>query len=82
EVVEQLQEKHMAQEKPRSTGGGWWLPFYGKKSDLKVETPKVTTPITATDVIAAAAKSEIVPTTLTHQESNGNNTAPKNSYVT
>ncbi|CAM4785326.1 unnamed protein product [Rotaria magnacalcarata] len=79
EVVEQLQEKHMAQEKPRSTGGGWWLPFYGKKSDLKVETPKVTTPITATDVIAAAAKSEIVPTTLTHQESNGNNTAPKNS---
>ncbi|CAF4394107.1 unnamed protein product, partial [Rotaria magnacalcarata] len=21
----------MAQEKPRSTGGGWWLPFYGKK---------------------------------------------------
>ncbi|CAF4544087.1 unnamed protein product, partial [Rotaria magnacalcarata] len=37
------------------------------------------TPITATDVIAAAAKSEIVPTTLTHQESNGNNTAPKNS---
>jgi hypothetical protein len=31
ETIEQLQEKHMAQTKPRSTGGGWWLPFYGKK---------------------------------------------------
>ncbi|CAF3717267.1 unnamed protein product [Rotaria socialis] len=79
EVVEQLQEKHMAQEKPRSTGGGWWLPFYGKKSDMKVETPKVTTPITATDAIAAAAKSEVVPTALTPQDSNGNNTSSKNS---
>ncbi|CAF4478961.1 unnamed protein product, partial [Rotaria sp. Silwood2] len=70
ETVEQLQEKHMAQIKPRTTGGGWWLPFYSKKSDMKNEIPKITTPITSTDIIATAAKSEIVPTTLIHQDSN------------
>lgn len=32
DAVEQLQEKHMAQAKPRTTGSGWWgIPFYGKK---------------------------------------------------
>ncbi|CAF4825357.1 unnamed protein product [Rotaria sp. Silwood1] len=69
EIIEQLQEKHMAQTKPRTTGGGWWLPFYGKKSDMKNENSKV---ITSTDVIAAAAKSEIVPITLNRHDSNDN----------
>ncbi|CAF4336085.1 unnamed protein product [Rotaria sp. Silwood2] len=78
ETIEQLQEKHMAQTKPRTTGGGWWLPFYGKKADMKNEMPKVTTPITSTDVIAAAAKSEIVPTILI-QDSNDNAKNLKNS---
>ncbi len=31
ETIEQLQDKHMAQIKPRATGGGWWLPFYSRK---------------------------------------------------
>ena len=36
ETIEQLQEKHMAQTKPRATGGGWWgLPFYSKKVRIK-----------------------------------------------
>ncbi|CAF0887157.1 unnamed protein product [Rotaria sordida] len=77
ETIEQLQDKHMAQIKPRTTGGGWWLPFYGKKADMKNEIPKITTPITSTDVLAAAAKSEIVPTTLTRQDSNDNTKTSK-----
>jgi len=31
ETIEQLQDKHMAQIKPRAAGGGWWLPFYSRK---------------------------------------------------
>ena len=36
---------------------------------MKNETPKATTPITATDVIAAAAKSEVMPSTLSRHHS-------------
>ncbi|UJR31952.1 hypothetical protein I4U23_019425 [Adineta vaga] len=69
EAIEQLQDKHMAQAKPRTTGGGWWLPFYSKKSDMKNETPKLTTPTTATDNIPAAAKSEMLPSITTRPDS-------------
>jgi phosphatidate phosphatase LPIN len=36
EAIEQLQEKHMTQIKPRTTGGGWWPSFYGKKVPKEV----------------------------------------------
>jgi len=48
---------------------------------MKNETPKVTTPITATDILAVAAKSEIVPTTFTRHGSIDNTKIEKNSYV-
>jgi len=48
---------------------------------MKNETPKVTTPITATDVIALAAKSEIVPTTFSRHDSIDNTKTEKHSYV-
>ncbi|CAF1175683.1 unnamed protein product [Adineta steineri] len=79
ETIEQLQDKHMAQTKPPTKGGGWWLPFYGKKSDMKNDTSKVTTPITTTDVIAVAAKSEITPSILNHTNLNDNSKSEKTS---
>ncbi|CAF0879456.1 unnamed protein product [Adineta ricciae] len=69
EAIEQLQDKHMKQEKPRATGSGWWLPFYSKKPDLKIEAAKVTTPVTAADTIPTVAKSEIIQSTTTRPES-------------
>ena len=46
---------------------------------MKNETPKVTTPITATDVLAVVAKSEIVPTGFTRHDSTGSTKSQKNS---
>ncbi len=48
---------------------------------MKNETPKVTTPITATDILAVAAKSEVVPTVLTRHHSIDNTKIGKNWYV-
>jgi hypothetical protein len=48
---------------------------------MKNETPKVTTPITATDILAVAAKSEVVPTVLTRHYSIDNTKIEKNWYV-
>jgi hypothetical protein len=46
---------------------------------MKNETPKVTTPITATDVLAVAAKSEVMPSTFTRHHSMENSKTLKNS---
>jgi hypothetical protein len=48
---------------------------------MKNETPKVTTPITATDILAVAAKSEVVPTVLTRHHSIDTTKIEKNWYV-
>jgi hypothetical protein len=48
---------------------------------MKNDTPKVTTPITATDILAVAAKSEVVPTTFTRHGSIDNTKIEKNSCV-
>lgn len=45
---------------------------------MKDETPK---PITATDVLAVAAKSELLPSTLAHDDSTNQVKTKKNSYV-
>lgn len=38
ETIEKLQEKHMAQTKPRATGGfRWGIPFYSKKVRSELE---------------------------------------------
>ena len=81
ETLDQLQEKHMTQAKPRATSGGWWPSFYGKKSDMKNDASKATPTNTATDVLAVAAKSEVVPTTLSRHDSVDSNKTQKTSYV-
>jgi hypothetical protein len=46
---------------------------------MKNETPKLTTPTTASDAVAIAAKSEIMSTSLTRHHSMDNDKTPKNS---
>jgi hypothetical protein len=48
---------------------------------MKNETSKATPAITATDVLAVAAKSEVVPTTLIRHDSMESNKTQKTSYV-
>jgi hypothetical protein len=61
ETIEQLQERHMIQTKPRTTSGGssWW-PFYGKKYDVTNKNVK-------SEALAQVAKSEIVETVVKNQ---------------
>lgn len=46
---------------------------------MQNEAPKVTTPITTTDVLATAAKSEIIATTLIRHDSSDGSKSQKNS---
>ncbi len=48
---------------------------------MKNDTSKATPTITATDVIAVAAKSEVVPTTLIRHDSVDSSKTQKTSYV-